>query len=144
MPSNSESCFLCPEIQGAMTKSLRPTAMMTGPWRGRDSQGHLRFSDQCGNHDAPEIWGQGSAFSSCTHSNIEPCRDRQPSRLKSAREGEGTAWRPSVHSLHSTALASLYSLPLGTPFMLKSMQAIFSQDFSQPGKSWHMGDVLSD
>lgn len=47
------------------------------------------------------------------------------------------------HSLHSTALASLYSLSLGTPFMLKSMQAIFSQDFFQPGKSWRMGDVLS-
>lgn len=105
MPSNSESCFLCPEIQGAMTRSLRPAAMMTEPWRGRDSQGHLRFSDQCGNPDALEIWGQGSAFSSCTHSNTEPCWDRQPSRLKSAREGDGTAWRPSVQecsAIHST------------------------------------------
>lgn len=94
MPSDSESCFLCPEIQGALT-----TAMMTGPWRVAILRATLDSLTS-----ALEIWGQGSAFSSCTHSYTEPCRDRPPSRLKLAREGDGTAWRPSVQecpAIHS-------------------------------------------
>lgn len=132
MPSDSESCFLCPEIQGALT-----TAMMAGPWRVAILRATLDSLTS-----ALEIWGQGSAFSSCTHSYTV----LQGQAAKQTQIGKRGRWNSleaicpgvSCHSLRSTALASLYSLPLGTPFMLKSIQAIFSQDFSQSGKNWLM------
>lgn len=97
--------LVCPEIQDAKGRNLKSTALMPEPRRAIDFQGYLRFSDQYGSPKGVKIWDQGSSFFIYTHSNIEPCRERQPSRLQSGWEGNRRAWKPSVQefpTIHST------------------------------------------
>lgn len=113
---------------------------MPGPGTGRDSRGYLRFSDQCGNPYSMEISGQGSAFPSCTHSNIGTGNQADSNRQE--RETEQLGGHLSRSALQFTSLHSSGQSALAASedsFMLKSTQAIFFQGFSQG-----MSDMLSD